>query len=157
MLCLCKYYLLFIALTLYPLVSTVAQSCLTPCRPHGLQHARLSYPSPTPEACSKSCPSSWWCDPIISSSVIPFFYLWSFPASGSFLRNFMALWPVSGTPSHIRLTYTAPGGAMVKNLPANTGDARDSGSIPGSGRSSGVGNDTPLQYSCLDYSMDSRA
>ena len=37
----------------------------------------------------------------------------------------------------------------VKNPPANAGDARDVGSIPGSGRSPGVGNGTPLQYSCL--------
>ena len=36
--------------------------------PHGLQHARLSCPSPTPGACSKSCPSSQWCHPTISSS-----------------------------------------------------------------------------------------
>ena len=42
---------------------------------------------------------------------------------------------------------------MVKNLPANAGDARDTGSIPGSGRSPGVGNGTPLQYSCLENSM----
>ena len=53
--------------------------------PHGLQHARLSGPSPTPRACSNSCPSSWWCHPTISSSVIPFsFCHQSFPASGSF-------------------------------------------------------------------------
>ena len=38
---------------------------------------------------------------------------------------------------------------MVKNLPANVGDAGDSGSIPGSERSPGVGNGNPLQYSCL--------
>ena len=50
-----------------------------------------------------------------------------------------------------------PGGPVVKNPPASAGDARDSGSIPGSGRSSGVGNGNPLQYSCLDYSLDSRA
>ena len=37
----------------------------------------------------------------------------------------------------------------VKNLPANTGDSRDASSIPGSGRSLGVGNGTSLQYSCL--------
>ena len=43
-----------------------------------------------------------------------------------------------------------PGGAVVKNLPANAGDARDVGLIPGSGRSSGVGNVNPLQYSCLE-------
>ena len=39
---------------------------------HGLQHTRLLCPSPTPGACSNSCPSSWWCHPTISSSVIPF-------------------------------------------------------------------------------------
>ena len=39
---------------------------------HGLQHARLPCPSPTPGACSNSCPSSQWCHPTISSSVIPF-------------------------------------------------------------------------------------
>ena len=38
-------------------------------RPHGLLHARFPYPSPTPGAWSKSCPSSWWCHPTISSSV----------------------------------------------------------------------------------------
>ena len=53
--------------------------------PHGLQHARLPCPSPTPGACSNSCPSSWWCHPTILSSVDPFFScLQSFPASGSF-------------------------------------------------------------------------
>ena len=54
-------------------------------QPHGLQHARLPCPSPTPGACSNSCPSSWWCHPFISSSVIPFSScLQSFPTSGSF-------------------------------------------------------------------------
>ena len=43
---------------------------------------------------------------------------------------------------------------MVKNLPANTGDARDRDWIPGSGRSSGEGNGNPLQYSCLGNPMD---
>ena len=52
--------------------------------PHGLQHARLPYPSPTPGACSNSHPSGWWCHPTISSSVVPFSCLQSFPASGSF-------------------------------------------------------------------------
>ena len=40
-------------------------------QPHGLQHARLPCPSPTPRACSNSCPSNQWCHPTISSSVIP--------------------------------------------------------------------------------------
>ena len=52
---------------------------------HGLQHASLPWPSPTPGACSNSCPSSQWCLPTISSSVVPFSsHLQSFPASGSF-------------------------------------------------------------------------
>ena len=41
-------------------------------RPHGLQHARLPCPSPTPGACSNSCPPSRWCHPTISSSVFHF-------------------------------------------------------------------------------------
>ena len=64
--------------------SSVSQSCLT-LWSHGLQHTRLPCPSPTPMACSNSSPSSWWCCPTISSSVIPFSsHLQSFPASGSF-------------------------------------------------------------------------
>ena len=43
---------------------------------------------------------------------------------------------------------------VVKNLPANVGDARDSDSIPESGRSPGVGSGKPLQYSCLENPMD---
>ena len=43
---------------------------------------------------------------------------------------------------------------VVKNLPANAGDVRDSGSISGSGRPCGEGNGSPLQYSCLENPMD---
>ena len=65
--------------------SSVAQSCLNSLRPHGLQHARPPCPSPTAGACSISCPSSWWCHPTISSSVISFFSCFQyFPALGSF-------------------------------------------------------------------------
>ena len=54
-------------------------------QPHELQHARPPCPSPTPGVCSNSCPSSWWCHPAISSSVIPFSSCpQSLPASGSF-------------------------------------------------------------------------
>ena len=53
--------------------------------PHGLQHARLPCPSPTPGVYPNPCPWSWWCHLTISSSVIPFSsYLQSFQASGSF-------------------------------------------------------------------------
>ena len=56
--------------------------------PHGLQHARLPCPSPTPRACLNSCPLSQWCHPTISSSVVLFSSsLQSFPASASFPRS----------------------------------------------------------------------
>ena len=48
--------------------------------PQGLQHTRLPCPLPAPRTCSDSCPSSWWCHPTISSSVVPFSCL----QSGSF-------------------------------------------------------------------------
>ena len=55
---------------------------------HGLQHDSLPCPSPTPRTFSNSCPSSPWCHPSISSSVVPFSSrLQSFPASGSFLMS----------------------------------------------------------------------
>ena len=62
-------------------------------RPHGLQHARLPCPSPSPRACSNSVPLSWRCRPNVLSSVVPFSScLQSFPASGSFLMSqFFAL------------------------------------------------------------------
>ena len=70
------------------LSSSVQFSCLVVSDswwPHGLQHARLPCPSPTPRNCSDSCPSSQWCHPTILASVIPFSScLQSFPASGSF-------------------------------------------------------------------------
>ena len=57
-------------------------------QPHGLQHIRLPYPSPTPGTCWNSCPLGRWCHPTISSSLIPFSScLQSFPASGSSLMS----------------------------------------------------------------------
>ena len=56
-------------------------------RPHGLQHSKLPCPSPSPGTCSISCLLSQWCHPTILSSVVPFSYLQSFPASGSFLKS----------------------------------------------------------------------
>ena len=50
----------------------------------GPQQSGLPYPSLTPRACSNSCPLSWWCHSTISSSVVPFACLQSFPSSGSF-------------------------------------------------------------------------
>ena len=53
-------------------------------QPHGLQHIRPSYLSPTPGVYSNSCPLSRWCHPTISSFVVPFSHLQSFPISESF-------------------------------------------------------------------------
>ena len=52
--------------------------------PHEPQHSKPPCLSPTPGPHGKSCPLSWWCHPTISSSVVPFSCLQSFPASGSF-------------------------------------------------------------------------
>ena len=60
-------------------------SCVQVLWPHGLQHTKLLCPSPSPGACSNTCPLSQWCHPTISSSVVPFSScLQSFPASGFF-------------------------------------------------------------------------
>ena len=76
-------------------------------RPHGLQHARLPCPSPAPGACSNSCPSSQWCHPTISSSVIPFSSCpQSFPAF--LLSQFIA----SGGP---RIGAPAPASVLPMN------------------------------------------
>ena len=75
-------------------IRSVAQS--DSLRPHESQHARPPCPSPTPGVYSNSCPSSLWCHPTISSSVVPFSSrLRSFPASGSFpvSQLFSIRWP----------------------------------------------------------------
>ena len=62
-------------------------------RPHELQHARPPCPSPTPGVYPNSCPSSWWCHPAISSSVVPFSSCpQCFPASGSFPMSQLLTW-----------------------------------------------------------------
>ena len=81
-----------------PTISHFSRSVMSDSlQPHGLQHARLPCPSPTSGAYSNLCPSSRWCLPTISSSVVPFSScLQSFPASGSFL---MSQFFASGGPS----------------------------------------------------------
>ena len=81
--------------------------------PHGLQHARLPCPSPTPGAYSNSCSSSRWCHPTISFSVIPFSSrLQSFPASGSFPMS--QLFTSGGQSTGVS--------ALASFLPKNTKD-----------------------------------
>ena len=57
---------------------------------------------------------------------------------------------------HTSIIYNGafPGGSVVKNPPANARAVRNSGSVPGLGRSPGEGNGNPLQYSCQDNPMD---
>ena len=57
-----------------------------------------------------------------------------------------------GIDKHRELYSLSSISPVLKNLPANAGDTGDLGSIPGSGRSPGVGNGNPLQYSCLGHS-----
>ena len=57
---------------------------------------------------------------------------------------------------HTRAKGGFPCGSMVKNPPANSRDTRNTGLISGWGRSTGVGNGSPFQYSCLRNSIDSR-
>ena len=74
---------------------SVVSSCL---RPHEPQHTRPPYPSPTPRVHPNPCPLSWWYDPAISSSVVPFSSCpQSFPASGSFQMSHQVarLWSFS--------------------------------------------------------------
>ena len=56
--------------------------------------------------------------------------------------------------SLVSCTHLFPGGAVVKNPPANAGDSGDGGSVPRLGRSLGEGNGNTLQYSCLKNPMD---
>ena len=64
-------------------------------QPHGLQHARLPYPSPTPRAYSNSCPLSLWCHPTISPTVVPFSSPSIFPSIRVFPSElvFCIRWP----------------------------------------------------------------
>ena len=79
----------YIYIYIYILLLFSPQVVFDSLQPHGLQHARLPCPSPSPEVCPSSCPlTRWW--PTISSSVALFsFCFQSFPASGSFPMNLL--------------------------------------------------------------------
>ena len=82
-------------------------------QPHGRQHARLPCPSPSPRACSNSCPLSWWCHSTNSFSVVPFFsHFQSIPASGSLLMS----WLFTSGDQSIRAS------ASTSTLPVNIQD-----------------------------------
>ena len=98
------YRLTLVCYTFFLILHQFSRSVVSnSLRPHGLQHARPPCPSPAPGVYSDSSPSSRWCHPTISSPVIPFSHLQSFPASGSFqMSQFLA----SGGQS-IRVTASA--------------------------------------------------
>ena len=81
---------------MYSLLGSVQFSCSVVSDslwPHESQHARSPCPSPTPRVHSNSHPSSWWCHPAISSSVVPFsFCPQSLPASESFPMSQLFTW-----------------------------------------------------------------
>ena len=54
----------------------------------------------------------------------------------------------------LQVSWSFPGGSVVKAPPANTGGTGEASSVPGSGRSPGGGNGNPLQYSCLGNPTD---
>ena len=84
--------------------------------PHELQHARPPCPSPSPGVHSNSCPSSWWCHPAISSSVVPFSSCPQFfPASESFPMSQLFAWGGQSTGVS----------ASTSVLPKNTQDWMD--------------------------------
>ena len=74
--------------------SSVSSVMSNSWQPHEPQHIRPPCPSPTPRVHPNSCPSSRWCHPTISSSVVPFFCFQSFPALGSFPVS--QLFPLGG-------------------------------------------------------------
>ena len=91
----------------------------------------------------------------ISQIILKFIYLFSFGCTASSWLHRLSLVAVWGCSLlWLLLFWGFPGGTVVENQAANTGHIGDLGSIPGSGRSPGGGHGNPLQYSCLENSMD---
>ena len=110
-------------------------------RPHESQHARPPCPSPTPRVSSNSCPSSRWCHPTTSSSVIPFSSCpQSLLTSGSFPMSQLFAW---GGPS-IGVS------ASASVLPMNTQDWSPRVGSPCSPRDSQESSPTP-QFKCINF------
>ena len=102
---------------IYPLLfQSVQFSCSVvsdSLRPHELQHTQPPCPSPIPRVYSNSCPLSWWCNPAISSSVVPSSSCpQSFPSSGSFPMSQLFSW--GGQSTEVS--------ASASVLPMNTQD-----------------------------------
>ena len=88
--------------------------------PHGLQHARLPSPSPSPGVCSNSCPLSRWCHPSISSTVASFFSCpHSFIASGSFPMRLHISWVQFSSVAQSCPTLCDPMNRSTPDLPVH--------------------------------------
>ena len=120
-------------------------------RPHGLQHARPPCPSPTPGVHPNPCPSSRWCHPTISSSVVPFSSCpQSFPASGSCQMSQLFTW--SGQSIGVS--------ASASVLPMNTQDWSPSGwtgwiSLQSKGLSRAFSNTTVQKHQFFSIQLSS--
>ena len=123
-------------------------------------HQASLSPSLTPGTCSNWCPSSQWCQTTISFSIIPFSScLQSSPHQGLFQWGRPALYRQETNNllgrqiivKKLQNRWGLAGGLIDKEICCNAGDLD---LIPGSGRSPGEGNGNPLQYSCLENSMD---
>ena len=98
-------------------------------RPHELQHARPPCPSPTPRVHSDSCPSSQWCHPAISSSVVPFSsYPQSLPASESFPMSQLFAW--GGQSTGVSASASFPPKKCQGWSPCSPRDSQESSAIP---------------------------
>ena len=122
-------------------------------QPHESQHARPPCPSQTPGVYSNSCPSSWWCHPAISSSVVPF-SSWpqSLPASGSFPMSQHFAWRGQSTGVS----------ASASVLPMNTQDWSPSGwtgwiSLPSKGLSRVFSNTTVQKHQFFSAQLSSQS
>ena len=128
---------------------------------HEMQHARLPCPSPTPRTCSISCPSSRWCHPTISSSVIPTASPSHQEASTSLLSS-----PIRGQtkwkPQSKKANQTDHLDHSLAHLNETTSHASCRATqdreimVEGSDKtwSTREGNGKPLQYSCLENPMN---
>ena len=122
-------------------------------RPHKLQHARPPCPSPTPGVHSKSCPSSPWCHPAISSSVVPFSSCpQSLPISGSFPMSQLFAWGGQSTGVS----------ALASFLPNNTQDWSPLGwtvwiSLQSKGLSRVVSNTTVQKHQFFGAQLSSQS
>ena len=124
-----------------------------PLWPHKSQHTRLPCPSPTPRVHSNSCPSSWWCHPAISSSIISFSSCsQSLPVSGSLPMSQIFAWG----GQNIGVS------ASASVIPMNTQDWSPLGlpgwiSLQSKGLSSVFSNTTVQKHQCFRAELSSQS